>query len=245
VTLALAGLPLKARIDPYGPPRHLRVNVRVSTHLSFVAVLVVYPVLRGQSPLVYYGSYFPVGARPFEFVYGLAAIILCFALLHLAWLASGTVLFARQRDRRPLGERLGRTLLGALPLALIEELVFRSVVLADLMLSFEGHLPVAIALGAVIAAGAHYVRPVRTHWLMFGQLAVSLLFSVAFVRTHALWLPIGLHAGGYLAAQSVRPFSRYDGPAWLVGMKVFPYAGVPGVAAMLLLTYNIYRTFGP
>jgi hypothetical protein len=40
---------------------------------------------------------------------------------------------------------------------------------------------------------------------------------------------------------AARPMVRYVGPGWLVGASIFPYAGVPGVAALLLLSWLIVQ----
>ena len=41
-----------------------------------------------------------------------------------------------------------------------------------------------------------------------------------------------------------RPFVRYVGPPWLVGASIFPYAGVVGLGALVLLTVNIWLYYG-
>ena len=245
LTLVAAGLPIRVRIDPVKTPPHLRRNLRVSLHATFVAVLALYPLVRGRSPLAYYLSYFPLGSRPGEFVWGVAAAILYLAALYIAWLAAGVIRFGRERDRMSLTLRLVRALLSAVLLALVEEMVFRSMLLADLLLSFDGHPWAAIAIGTAIFSTAHYVRRVTRHWVIFGQIAVGLLFSVAFVTTQALWLPVGLHAGGILFVRGLRPVTRSDGPHWLVGESAFPFAGVPGIVAAVLLAFNVFRTYRP
>ena len=77
-----------------------------------------------------------------------------------------------------------------------------------------------------------------------GALTVAGRKRLAFVCTGALWLPVGLHAGGALVLMAIRPLVRYSGPAWLVGASIFPYAGVAGAAALILLTINIWLCYG-
>ncbi len=43
---------------------------------------------------------------------------------------------------------------------------------------------------------------------------------------------------------AVRPVVRYTGPAWLVGASIFPYAGAVGIAALVLLTVNMWLVYG-
>jgi membrane protease YdiL (CAAX protease family) len=244
LTLVASGLPVQVRIDRLLPARHLRRNLRVAMHGSFLAIVVLYPLTRGQSPLNYYLSYFPVGNGPRELAWGAAATILYLAAAYLAWVATGVMQFGRYRDRMSLSRRLARALAGAVLLAFIEEIVFRSMLLADLLRSFEAHPWVAVMVGTVVFSAGHCVARVTRRGILFGQLAVGLLLSVAFVCTNALWLPMGLHAGGIWFARSLRPVTRSDAPPWLVGDRSFPFASVPGVVAALLLTLNVYQAYG-
>ena len=43
------------------------------------------------------------------------------------------------------------------------------------------------------------------------------------------------HPHVLIAIMAARPFVRYKGPAWITGASIFPFAGVVGVAALLLL----------
>ena len=212
------------------------------TYVALVAVLLGYPLLRGRSPLEYYAGFFPLGGRPGELLHGAAAAILYLALLYLAWVASDNVRFGVRQTFGGLTRRLAGAPLAAALVALVEELIFRAVLLADLLEFFSPFT--AIALGAMVFAGAHYVRSVKRYWTAPGHLALGVLLCVAFVCTGALWLPVGLHAGGALVLMATRPLVRYSAPAWLVGASVFPYAGVVGAAALVLLTINIWLCYG-
>jgi len=53
-----------------------------------------------------------------------------------------------------------------------------------------------------------------------------------------------LHAAGVILLLGTRPFIRYEGPTWLIGASVFPYAGAVGVIALAMLTVNVYLTYG-
>ncbi|MBI4578568.1 MAG: CPBP family intramembrane metalloprotease [Planctomycetes bacterium] len=242
VLLVKAGLPVRARINPIDLPRHLKRYNRMVTYLTFLAVLVAYPLTRGQWPWAYYVSYFPLGRRPWELAHGAAAAMLYLSLLYVAWIASGNVLFRVRHERRRLIKRLAGVPLTALMVALLEELLFRTVLLADLLRSLDP--AVAVAVGAAIFAGAHYVRSVKRYWTIAGHVVLGVLLCLAFVYTRALWLPVGLHAAGVVLLLGTRPFIRYQGPPWLIGASVFPYAGAVGVAALILLTVNVYMIYG-
>ena len=161
----------------------------------------------------------------------MAAAVFFLSLLYLAWLLSNNVRFRVRHTPARLAKRLAGAPFTAFLIAFVEELLFRAMVLAALLEAFgkEGRgAALAVAIGTLLFAGAHYVRAVKRYWTFPGHVALGLLFCVAFVCTGSIWLSLGLHAGGVLVLTSVRPFIRYTGPAWLVGQSIFPYAGVPG-----------------
>lgn len=241
--LRLAGRPLKLRISSADLPRTYKQLNRVATNLIFVAALLCFPLLVGQTPLTYYSRFFPLGARPAEAAWGAAAAVLYLALLYLAWLLSGNVRFEMRRRAGKVAKRLALAPLTAVGAACVEELLFRAVLLADLLRDFEP--APAVALGAAIFGGAHYVRGVKRYWTIGGHLALGVLLCGAFVLTEqSCWLALGVHAGGILVLMGVRPFVRYAGSPWLIGASIFPYAGVVGVVALLLLLANLILRFG-
>ncbi len=241
--LLAAGRPLRLRISAEELPRGIRAANRVVTNVAFAAALLGHPLLRGESPVEYYRQFFPLaGARPAEALFGVAASVLYLALLYLAWTVTDNVRF---RVRHTAG-RLLRRLAGVPPtavlVAVVEELLFRGMLLAGLLETLDAR--VALPIGVAAFAGAHYIRPVKRYWTFPGHVALGILLCTAFVLTKALWLSIGLHAGGVLVLMGVRPLIRYTGPAWLVGASIYPYAGVVGVAGLLLLTLNLWLHFG-
>jgi membrane protease YdiL (CAAX protease family) len=237
-----ARLPLRLRISAADLPRPLKRVNRLVTQAAFAAALLGYPLLRGQSPLTYYLRFFPLGPRPLELLRGAAAAILYLTLLYLAWTVSSNVQFRARHDARQLVRRLAGAPLTAVFIALVEELLFRAVLLAGLLDSFAPRI--ALPVGILVFAAAHYVRRVKRYWTFPGHVALGTLFCVAFVCAgESLWLPLGLHAGGVLVLMSVRPLIRYTGPGWLVGASIFPYAGVVGIVALMLLTLNIWLSY--
>jgi membrane protease YdiL (CAAX protease family) len=242
VLLWHAGMPLRWRLSGRDLPRHLKRANRAASYVAFAAVLLGYPLSLGFRPWEYYRAFFPLGARPRELGVGLAAAILYLALLYVAWCASGQVRFEIRHSAARLLRRLSWVPMAAVLIALLEELLFRAVLLKSLLVTQPAAL--ALAIGVVVFAGAHYVRSVKRYWTFAGHLALGTLFCLAFYWTGALWLSLGLHAGGIVVLSAVRPFIRYVGPPWLIGASIFPYAGVVGVTALLLLTLNIGLKYG-
>lgn len=242
IALRACGRPIRAQLGGNDLPLPVEQTLRAATHTGMACVVLVYPLLRGMTPLAYYAPFFRLDSAGRELAWGAAAATLYLSLLHVAWAATDQARFeVRHRASRIVRKLLLAPVAGLL-IAAVEELLFRAVLLADLLES----LPVgaAIAVGTIAFASAHYVRRVKRYWTIVGHLALGLLLCTAFVATHTLWLPLGLHAAGVTLLSGMRPLVRYTGPPWLVGASIFPYAGVVGVAALILLTLQVWLRFG-
>jgi membrane protease YdiL (CAAX protease family) len=240
--LRVYGLPVRWAIDLGDAPAKARTIGRTVTQASLAAVIVAYPLMRGEGVVDYYGRLLPLGAIA-GFAQGAAASVLFLCLLLGAWLATDQlevdVHQSRKRWMRRLILLLPTTLLGAF----VEEFLFRGVLLSDLLRSFPQSPVTAVAIGVVIFALAHYVRRVKRRWTFPGHLLLGLLLCVAFVRTQSLWLSAGLHAGGILMIMGARPFIRYRGPNWLTGASTFPFAGLVGLIGLLILTAFVVTNY--
>lgn len=240
--LLATGTPIRWQLGGSDLPERVKAGNRVILNAVMVGVLVAYPLLRDASPVAYYAAFFPLDHGPSQLVTGLAMSVLYLSLLYGVWGITDNVRFSIRHSAKKLARRLSFVPLMSLGAATIEELLFRAMLLAGLLESLPQYA--AIPIGVVCFAGAHYVRSVKRYWTFPGHLALGSLFCVAFVCTHNLWLPIGLHAGGILMLMGLRPFVRYVGPSWLVGASIFPYAGAVGFAALVLMTVNVWLRFG-
>lgn len=241
VMLAAAGQPIRWRISSSGLSKRLKSINRIITNSSLAAVLVAYPLLKGQSIVWYYARLLPLGRAPLQALHGFAAVAIYLALLYLGWMISDNVRFGIRHRPGDLASRLAMIPFSAILGSTIEELMFRAVVLASLLDSFS--VPVAVCAGAIIFAAAHYVRRVKRYWTFPGHVALGVLLCVCFACTRTLWLPLGVHAGGIFMIMGARPLMRYVGPPWLVGASIFPYAGAPGIAGLSILTVNLWLLY--
>lgn len=237
------GVPTRAGIDHRDVPRVLRTIARIITQLALLGVILAYPALQGRKVIDYYRSLLPIELAG-QFIHGLAVSVLFLCLLFLAWVLTDQLQIDVHQSRRRWGRRLALLLPTAVFGASVEELLFRGVLLADLLRSMPHPQTLALAIGTLVFAAAHYVRRVKRWWTLPGHLMLGLLLCLAFVRTDALWLPIGLHAGGILVIMGTRPFVRYRGPAWLTGASTFPFAGVVGVVGLAILTAFVIGRYG-
>jgi len=240
--LRRAGLPVRLRLSARDLPGIVKQWNRAVLYVGVAAVLLGYPLLRATTPAAYYAPCFAAGLPVRQLLWGLAASTLYLVLLYLGWLITDNIRLEVRHGPRRLARRLAGVPLLAAGVAFVEELLFRGVLLRDLM----DDMPAAgaLVLASVVFALAHYVRAVKRYWTFPGHLALGGLLCVAFWRTGALWLPVGLHAGGILLLAGIRPFIRYVGPAWLVGASIYPYAGLVGLVALGLLTANVWMRFG-
>jgi membrane protease YdiL (CAAX protease family) len=214
-----------------GQRRSLRTALKVVLQATLLAAIVVYPYLRGSTPLAYYGALLP-RAQARDFLYGEAIALAVLGLVFAAELATGGIAW---RARYSPGKTLARSLraaLSSLTVVAVEEPLFRGIVLQGLL----GSMAVwpAIVVSAAVFSAAHFLRKTRTYWPAVGLAVLGVWLGVAYYRSGALWLPMGLHSGGILAIGIHRCFMEYRGSPVLVGTQTYPIAGLGAIALMLL-----------
>lgn len=242
--LTLHGHPVRWRLDSRAAPTIVRTGGRIATQLSLLGVVMVYPLTRGRGALEYYASLLPRDRTALQFAQGFAVSTLFLCLLFAAWLATGRLQVDVHHSRKKWIRRLVLLIPTTVFGAVVEEVLFRGVVLADLLEAERLPHGAAIAIGAMVFAVAHYVRTVKRRWTFPGHVVLGVLLCVAFAETGALWLPMGLHAGGIFMIMGFRPFVRYRGPAWVTGASIFPFAGVIGLIGLAVLTGFVVRQYG-
>jgi membrane protease YdiL (CAAX protease family) len=240
--LLCARQPLRPSISSHGMPRWVKQANRLVSNAAVLCVILAYPLVHGQALEIYYLHLLPLDDRVLDGLRGFSVSALYLAVLYLAWLLTDNLRFSIRHGGPRLVLRLAVVPFSAVFGAIIEELLFRGVVVADLLRSVGPAWSVVI--GSIVFALAHYVRPVKRYWTFVGHLALGVLLCTAFVWARKLWLPMGLHAGGIFLTLGARPFVRYTGPPWLFGASIFPYAGLVGTAALAALTLSIWMTYG-
>ncbi len=243
VMLRRCGLPIRWRIDASNAPGQVRTVSRAATQLCLLAVVAIYPLAVGRPIVEYYREMLPVSAWR-QLAEGVAAAVLFLCVLFIAWIATDALRPGVYRSRRRWRRRLMLLLPTSLFGAFVEEAIFRGVVLADLLESNLLPTVAAVGVGSLVFAAAHYVRQVKRYWTFPGHVMLGVLLCTAYVKTGTLWLPVGLHAGGIFVIMGTRPFVQYRGPAWLTGASVFPYAGVPGLVGLTILTIFTAAHYG-
>jgi membrane protease YdiL (CAAX protease family) len=137
--------------------------------------------------------------------------------------------------------------------AAFEEILFRGYVFQRLV---DGAGPVAaVAIFSMLFAAAHLGNPSMTALSTANTFLSGVLLSVAYLKTRALWLPIGLHWAwnftmGPLFSLPVSGLSlqptllRFDstGAKWLSGGAYGPEGGVALSVACVVATLWLVRT---
>jgi hypothetical protein len=121
--------------------------------------------------------------------------------------------------------------------ASLEEILFRGYAFQRLVDSLGRVL--AVSLFSVLFGGAHLSNPGATWLSTANTVLAGVLLAVAYLKTRALWLPIGLHWGWnyFMTAVFALPVSGFDfgekffgvefaGPEWLSGGKYGPEGSV-------------------
>lgn len=245
VMLAAIGRPPLWRLDTRNTPTAVRTGGRILTQLSLVGIIVAYPLLRGEGVVAYYARLLPATRSMRLMAHGAAAAVLFLSALYLVWVLSGRVEVEPRGSRRRRWRRLALLLPTSLFGPLVEELLFRGVVMADLMRWLPSRPIAAFILAVLVFAGAHYIRTVKRRWTFGGHVMLGVLLCGAFFATGSLWLSIGLHAGGNLVIIGARPYCANRGPAWITGASIFPYAGLVGLVGLTILSTFIMTHYGP
>lgn len=134
---------------------------------------------------------------------------------------------------------IGRGLVTATGVALVEELLFRSWLPDEVAADLGYHR-------GVILSGLAFALSQRSMWVVPGLWLLSLGLAGARQRSQGnLYLPIGLRAG-IMASSSVLQmggFLTYQSnfPAWISGTHLFePFSGVVGLTVALLWAILLY-----
>ena len=203
-----------------------------------------------------------------DVVAGLVLAVGIVALLAVFYLLAGW--FVLRPD--PEWGKLGRIVLTAVAVGSIEEFIFRGVILGLCLWSLRP--TAAIAASSLLFAVLHFLKPARSSlqagevhfwsgWTellnftaawpapavlaagMASLLVAGWILGLATVKTHSLWLPIGLHTGWVFAQQTLQVFLR---PAPAEISALWPWVGpnlVSGAVPTGLLPLVALALTGP
>jgi len=219
----------------------VRWTSRVMVHTIWIMIIVLTPFLLGSSPYEWVHQEFPtpIPWRDIGVAFGIT-LSLTWAL-YAVYFAAGWARFEPQHERTTRQAKLLRRFFGPLPLATLEEAVFRGVLLEQLLRSFpasNGYATLAVVIASVVFSSTHFFR--RHHggrriWRpAYGLFIVGCLFGLAYiVGGRTLWLPIAVHGAAVFAIEVMRLYVVFRGPPWLIGYTEFPQSGLLGSVFVL------------
>jgi len=217
----------------------VRWSLKLALQCVFLGIILLYPLAIGQDPIAYLAWF---GSPRWLAVIHVAALTIgVFAVQQLIVISTGMVELTSRYSLQRTVRKVVRSFLIPIPLALVEETVFRGVLLNQLLESVpatQWGVALAVGLASAIFAAVHFVRPQKRILLpVLGLFGFGVVLGVAYlIDGHSCWLPIAIHAGGVWVIQVMRPFVNYRGPAVLAGYSSYPICGVFGIAAMIVLT---------
>jgi len=245
VLLVLGGEPWPWRKWPL---RHrcektlVRWGMKAALQGVLLALLFGFPAVIGEDPIDYHRDRLhPANWWLFGGI--LLSAVLAMCPMFLLNVLFGWVTVAPHYDTARSVKKLARCLITPVPLAFVEEALFRGVVLDTLLRALPGRagMVLAVLLGAAIFAAVHFFRPQKRVLLpALGLFGLGVILGSAYILGgYSYWLPVAIHAGGVVFIQVSRPFVEYKGPPWLVGYSSYPICGLLGVTSMALYVLGL------
>lgn len=243
VVLRLNGEPLAWPLRYTTRKPGVRWTMRVTIQLCWAIILLGVPFALGLDPFEALSLVFPT-PPPWRDIAVTAAIVLgvsgsAFAIA----IAAGFMRIEPQFDRRTRRGKIFRRCLTPLPLAAVEEGVFRGILLELLLVALPvglGWQAFAVVVSAAVFSAVHFIKPKAAPLQpALGLFLVGCLFGTAYlVGGRTLWLPVAAHASAIFISEQTRLQTAYRASPSLIGSAEFTYSGlfgIPFVVAMGVL----------
>lgn len=250
ITQKFLGQPLTAPLRYNRDSIPMRWAGKLLVQGYWIALLFGFPLLIGETFLTYFGRAFSGG------LVNQALILFCVAygvmiVGYLFEIVVGWVEYKPWYDASTRRKKLLRRFLTPLPLALMEEAVFRGLVLEQIYQVGPQNLwgaTIAIALSAAAFSAVHFIKRhsnTVSQWQAgIGLFVVGSVLGIAyFAGGRTLWFPVAVHAAGILVTESMRLYTEYKGPQVLIGYPSFPHSGLVGLTSLTILSGVVIQYF--
>jgi membrane protease YdiL (CAAX protease family) len=235
IALKLVGEPLAWPLRFTTRKPLVRWTGRVMVQVSWLIILVGTPLALGIHPLDALHQAFPMPAPWRDIAVAFAIIFFPSWIGYALMIKAGWVRIEPQHDRATRHSKLFRRFLGPLPLATLEEAVFRGVLLEQLLRSFPRsytYTALAIILSSAVFSSVHFIKrhPGKPIWQpAYGLFISGCLFGLAYViGERSLWLPIVMHAAAIFVVEVMKLYAVHQVPPWLLAYPEWPYSGLVG-----------------
>ena len=218
----------------------VRWTGRGMIQISWLTILLGVPLALGVSPGEALQRALPLPVPWRHIVIGSLVLALPFlAVLTIDYFV-GWLRIEPKFDARIRRGKLARRFVTPVPLATVEEAVFRGIVLEQLLQAMARALPysaAAVVISAILFSSVHFIRRQpegKAVWQQaYGFFLAGCLFGVAYVAGgRNLWVPIAMHAWAILIIEIGRLYCQFTGPRWIIGFAESPYSGVIGTIAV-------------
>ncbi len=218
----------------------VRWTGRAMIQISWLVILLGVPLALGVSPAEALRRALPLPVPWRHIVIGSVVLVLPFlAVLTIDYFA-GWLRFEPKFDAATRRGKLARRFLTPIPLATVEEAVFRGIVLEQLLQAMPQtllYMAVDVVISAILFSSVHFIRRQpegKPVWQQaYGFFLAGCLFGVGYIAGgRNLWVPIALHAWAVLIIEIGRLYCRFTGPRWIIGFAESPYSGVIGTVAV-------------
>ena len=218
----------------------LRWTGRIVQQACLIIIIVAAPLALGLDLVEAFETAYPFPV-PWREIGLTATVVLglgiagCFIAL---W--TGLIRYHPHHDRRTRWRKIFRRCLYPVPLAMIEEGVFRFFIMGELLALLPDTTlwqAVAVAIAAAIFSAAHFIQP-KGPILQpaFGLFVVGCLFGLAYMLGgQTLWLAVTAHACAIFVNEQARLQVVYSGPAWMIGRVEFGYSGLFGIPFIIAM----------
>jgi len=213
----------------------VRWTGRVMVQVSWLVILIGTPLALGIHPLDALHQAFRTPVPWCDIAVAFSIMFFPPWVMYALQIKAGWVRIEPQFDRRTRRGKLIRRFLGPLPLATLEEAVFRGVLLEQLLQSFPQsptYTALAIVLSSVVFSSVHFIKrhPGKPIWQpAYGLFIIGCLFGFAYVvGGRSLWLPIVMHATAIFVIEVMKLYAVHRAPLWLLGYTEWPQSGLVG-----------------
>jgi Type II CAAX prenyl endopeptidase Rce1-like len=235
IALTLVGEPLAWPLRYKTRRPLLRYTGRVMIHVSWLIILFGTQLALGIPLLDALHRAFPTPVPWHDIAIAFSVMFFPACLFYAFYILVGWVRIEPQHDPATRRAKLFRRFLGPLPLATLEEAVFRGVLLEQLLRSLPpspGFAALAVVVSSAAFASVHFIKPSdgKPVWQMaYGYFIVGCLFGLAYVLGgRSLWLPIVVHATAVFVIEVMRLYVVFTAPRWLIGLGDSPQSGLFG-----------------
>jgi hypothetical protein len=217
----------------------VRMTSQVMIQAVWIIILVGTPLALGMTPLAALQRAFPLPIpwRQIAIAFFITSTPLCVG--YALYVKAQWLRFAPKHDPATRRRKLFSRFLTPLPLAVLEEAVFRGTLLEQLLRSLPSTLAasvLAVILSAAIFAAVHFIKPARGKPVLQGLYSYFLagcLFGIGYIVSgRSLWVPVVMHATAIFIIEVMRLYTVHQAPRWLAGFPEGPHSGIVGTGVV-------------